>query len=142
MADKFPRRTKATIVAKALSLNLPSAKLWQPEEDKVLKKHFEVYSNQDLEKLLPKRSWVAIMAQGERLGLSRKRDKPRLGVNENYFKKWSANMSYLLGFTIADGCIIQGTYKGYSDSLKFGVQLKDRSILEKIRSELRSEHKL
>lgn len=51
-------------------------------------------------------------------------------------------MAYVLGFILADGCIIRGSYKGYSDSLKFGVQLKDRDILEKIKLELKAEHKL
>jgi len=142
LINKFPKRTKATIVAKALSLNLPSAKLWQQGEDEILKKHFRNCAKEDLTRFLPKRSWAAIMAQGERLGLKRKRDKPRLKVDEDYFKKWSKNMSYLLGFILADGCIIQGTYNGYSDSLKFGVQLRDRDIIEKIKSELRAEHKL
>lgn len=140
--DKFPNRNTDTIVAKALSLGLPSAKTWQPEEDKILKKYFAEATSDELSRLLPKRTWKAIMAQGERLGLKRKRDKPRLTVNENYFKHWSSNMAYILGFILADGCIIKGTYKGYSDSLKFGVQLSDRDILEKIKKELQAEHKL
>ena len=41
LARYFPWRNKATIVAKAKSLNLPSAKLWQPEEDEILKLCFE-----------------------------------------------------------------------------------------------------
>jgi|SRR3989338_248031 len=139
---RFPRRNKSTIVAKALSLGLSSAKLWQDKENRILKSYFELKPKEDILKLLPKRSWKAVVAQGERLGLKRKRDKPRLKVNENYFKKWSANMSYVLGFILADGCIIKGTYKGYSDSLKFGVQLKDRDVLEKIKSELGAKHKL
>lgn len=142
LAHRFPRRTKETIVAKALSLNLPSAKLWQPNENKIIKNCFYSVPRGDLAQMLPRRSWLAIMAQGERLGIKRKRDKPRLRVDENYFKKWSANMSYLLGFILADGCIIQGTYRGYSDSLKFGVQSRDKDILEKIKSELKAEHKL
>ncbi len=142
LIDKFPRRTKPTIVAKAMSLNLPSAKLWQPNENKIIKDCFYSVPKETLLQMLSGRSWLAIMAQGERLGIKRKRDKPRIRVNENYFKKWSANMSYLLGFILADGCIIQGTYKGYSDSLKFGVQFRDQDVLEKIKSELKSEHKL
>ena len=142
LIDRFPKRTKPTIVAKAMSLNLPSAKLWQPNENKIIINYFYSVPEKTLTQMLPGRSWLAIMAQGERLGIKRKRDKPRIRVNVDYFKKWSANMSYLLGFILADGCIIQGTYKGYSDSLKFGVQSKDRDILEKIKSELKSEHKL
>jgi len=40
LAKMFPNRTKATIVAKALSLDLPSAKLWQLEENDILYKNF------------------------------------------------------------------------------------------------------
>ncbi len=142
LIEKFPNRNKATIVIKALSLSLSSAKLWQSKEDGILKRHFNDESVEKLLTLLPHRSWKAIIARGERLGLSRKRDKPRLRVNEEYFKSWSNNMAYVLGFILADGCIIKGTYKGYSDSLKFGVQLSDIDILEKIKKELKAEHKI
>lgn len=142
LATKFPYRTKATIVAKALNLGLPSAKLWQPEENTILKNLFSTTSKEELLKLLPKRSWLAIMAHGERLGLKRYVNKPKLRVNENYFKEWTVNMAYILGFILADGCIIKGTYKGYSDSLKLGVQLCDIDILEKIKKELNSGHKI
>lgn len=140
LAKFFPWRNKATIVAKAKSLNLPSAKLWQSEEDNILKLCFVKDTKKNLLKLLPKRSWLAIMARGERLGLKRERRRPRRAVNETYFKKWTASMAYVLGFMLADGCIIKGSYEGYSDSLKFGVQLCDVDILNKIKMELRSEH--
>ncbi|PIU99063.1 hypothetical protein COS59_01765 [Candidatus Wolfebacteria bacterium CG03_land_8_20_14_0_80_36_15] len=142
LTEIFPNRTKTTIVAKALNLDLPSAKLWQPEENNILRKHFTEASMEELTKLLPKRSKLAIWAQGERLALKRKTDKPRLKVNEDYFKKWSPNMAYILGFILADGCIIRGTYKGYSDALKFGVQKRDIDVLEKIKKELSAEHKI
>src|SRR3989344_2488202 len=142
MAKIFPNRTKATIVAKAMSLELPSAKLWQPNENKILKKHFCELCIAKLQKLLPRRSKIAIWAQGERLGLKQNRNHSRLAVNENYFKKWSANMAYILGYILSDGCIGEGTYKGYSDALKFGVQKRDTDILEKIKKELSSKHKI
>jgi len=142
LARMFPKRTKATIVAKAMSLELPSAKLWQPAEDRILKKYFCKLRIEELLKLLPKRSKTAIWAQGERLGLKQNRNHSRLAVNENYFKRWSSNMAYMLGFILADGCIIEGTYRGYSDSLKFGVQKRDVDILEKIKKELSSSHKI
>lgn len=138
----FPERNKKTIVAKALSLGLPSAKLWQPKENKILKKYFCSKRIEKLLELLPKRSKTAIWAQGERLGLKQNKNHSRLNINENYFKKWSHNMAYVLGFILSDGCIVQGTYKGYSDSLKFGVQKRDTDILEKIKKELASEHKI
>lgn len=142
LVEYFPDRNRETIVVKALSLGLLSAKLWQVEENKILKKYFANSTQEEILKLLPKRSWPAIMAQGERLGLKRKTDKPRLTVNEDYFQHWSSNMAYILGFILADGCIIKGTYPGYSDSLKFGVQIGDKDILEKIKKELKALHKI
>ncbi|MDO8530425.1 MAG: hypothetical protein Q7S10_03425 [bacterium] len=142
LAAMFPERTKATIAVKALSLGLPSAKLWQPEENKILREYFSKYPVQELLKLLPRRSKTAIWAQGERLGLKQNRNHPKLAVNEHYFKKWSPEMAYILGFILADGCIIEGTYKGYSEALKLGVNKKDIDILEKIKHQLSSAHKI
>lgn len=140
LAKHFPWRNKATITAKAKSLGLPSAKLWQLKEDETLQTYFKEGGKGNLLKLLPVRSWLAIMARGERLGLKRERHKPRRAVDETYFKNWTANMAYALGFILADGCIIQGSYRGYSDSLKFGVQVGDIDILKKIKKELKSGH--
>ncbi len=142
LVKMFPERNKATIAVKALSLKLPSAKLWQPKENKILYKYFSELTVGELLKLLPRRSKTAIWAQGERLGLKQNRNKPRLSVNENYFEKWSSDMAYILGFTLADGCIIEGTYKGYSGALKYGVHKKDVDILEKIKQKLESDHKI
>lgn len=142
LAKMFPERNKATIVAKAQNLNLLSAKLWHPEENKILKKYFYLTRVERLVMLLPKRSRTAIWAQGERLGLRQNRNKCRLAVNENYFKKWSPDMAYILGFILADGCIVKGTYEGYSDSLKFGVNKRDVDVLEKIKRALDSKHKI
>ncbi len=142
LVDKFPGRTRATIVAKAFSLSLLSPKIWQENENNIIKNLFENEPKENLLKLLPGRSWSAILAQGERLGLRRKTNKPRLQINENYFDNWSSNSAYILGFVLADGCIVKGTYNGYSDMLKFGVNIRDLDILEKIKSELNSDHKI
>jgi hypothetical protein len=142
LIELFPTRTKATIVAKARSLNLPSAKLWHPREDEILIKHFSEVREKELLELLPRRSWKAVLAKGERLGLKRMLYSPTLRVDENYFKKWSSNMAYILGFILSDGCIVKSKRKGHSDSLKFGLHFKDADILKKIKRELKSEHKI
>lgn len=61
-------------------------------------------------------------------------------INEEYFNVWSNKMAYILGFTIADGCVL---YKGYSNtfnghgySLRYHIHTKDKEILEFIKSEL------
>ncbi|MDP3093170.1 MAG: LAGLIDADG family homing endonuclease [bacterium] len=142
LAKMFPNRTKATIAVKAFSLGLPSAKLWQSEENDILYKDFAEASEEKLLKLLPKRSWSAILAQGERIGLKRKIDGPKLRVNEDYFKKWSSNMAYILGFIFADGSIIKVTHNGCSDRLSFGQSRKDIDILRKIKQKFSAEQTL
>jgi len=65
----------------------------------------------------------------------------KYGVNENYFKKWSCNMSYVLGLWFADGCMVRNTFR-------IGLNKKDVDLLMDISSEmdfagkLRSEREL
>ncbi|OLS38075.1 hypothetical protein BTR22_06115 [Alkalihalophilus pseudofirmus] len=56
-------------------------------------------------------------------------------LNEDYFKHWSDKMAYLLGFFVADGMV--------SEQMQtIGFAQKERSILEEIRTELNSTHKI
>ena len=96
LVGRFPKRTKPTIVAKAMSLNLPSAKLWQPNENKIIRNYFYSVSEEDLIQMLPKRSWLAIMAQGERLGIKRKMIQKALAGDNTMLIWLSKNM---LGFS-------------------------------------------
>jgi len=138
----FPGRNKGTITAKALTLGLKSAKLWQPEENYILRQHFSEKPLEKIIQLLPRRSRLAILAQGERLNLKRNVRRPKLKVNENYFKKWSEKMAYILGFIFSDGNITRTTHNGYSDKLAFGLHKKDIDILKKIKRELSAEQRL
>ena len=142
LIDFFPERNKGTIVAKAMDLRLKSAKLWQPKENHVLRQYFSEKPPEELKKLLPKRSKLAILAQGERLKLKRNIRKPRFNINENYFKKWSESMAYVLGFIFSDGNITETIRNGYSDKLAIGLHKKDIDILKKIKRELSAEQKL
>lgn len=55
----------------------------------------------------------------------------------DYFKTWSSNMAYILGFISADGCIAKN-----KNTLVISLQTKDREILEKIKQELEYEGQL
>ncbi|MDP2789444.1 MAG: LAGLIDADG family homing endonuclease [bacterium] len=57
-------------------------------------------------------------------------------VNKNFFKKWSPEMAYVLGFIFADGNIIYTKRATWFWSL----QINDREILEKIKTTLNSSH--
>nr|WP_226674698.1 LAGLIDADG family homing endonuclease [Rossellomorea aquimaris] len=61
--------------------------------------------------------------------------KRKYRVNEDYFKIWSNNMAYLLGFFAADGYI-----SSRNQTVCFSQ--KDPDILEQIREELQSNHPL
>ena len=60
LAEEFPGRSRNCIVVKTLELGIPSAKIWQPEEDKILRDNFVDSPRAFLQKLLFKRSWAAI----------------------------------------------------------------------------------
>jgi len=58
--------------------------------------------------------------------------------NENFFKKWSPEMAYILGFFTADGSMIRN--KRGAHFIEF--QITDKDLLEKIRILLGSNHKI
>ncbi|MGR3764416.1 LAGLIDADG family homing endonuclease [Rossellomorea sp. NS-SX7] len=59
--------------------------------------------------------------------------KRKYEVNEHYFKTWSNNMAYILGFFAADGCVNK-------DLSSISFSQKSIEILEKIKIELQSNH--
>ncbi|MCA1053854.1 hypothetical protein LCM10_02555 [Rossellomorea aquimaris] len=59
--------------------------------------------------------------------------KRKYDVNEHYFKTWSNNMAYILGFFAADGCINR-------DLSSVSFSQKDIEILKQIKIELNSNH--
>ncbi|MCG1020843.1 endonuclease [Sutcliffiella horikoshii] len=59
--------------------------------------------------------------------------KRKYQINEDYFKYWSPNMAYILGFFLADGVI-----SGEMQTVSFAQ--KEIEILEQIRDEMESNH--
>ena len=58
--------------------------------------------------------------------------------NENFFKKWSPEMAYVLGFFTADGNMIKN--KRGAHFIEF--QIADKDLLEKIKKAFNSNHKI
>ncbi|WP_449540146.1 LAGLIDADG family homing endonuclease [Ferdinandcohnia sp. Marseille-Q9671] len=61
--------------------------------------------------------------------------KRQYSLNENYFKEWSNNMAYILGFILADGCI-----SGETQTVT--ISPKEPEILDKIKKEVGSNQPL
>lgn len=59
--------------------------------------------------------------------------KRKYTVNEDYFKTWSNNMAYILGFFAADGMVAR-------DSQLISFSQKEKYILEDIKREFGSDH--
>lgn len=78
-------------------------------------------------------SWV------DWLGTNNRRQKERkYKVNDNYFKTWSSNMAYILGFWFADGNIS----KNESFIFNISQHKKDKYLLEAILKEMGSNYPL
>ncbi len=59
-------------------------------------------------------------------------------INKDFFKFWSNNMAYILGFMFADGGIVKNNRGAYY----FSLYSSDKKLLEEIRNKMSSEHKI
>ena len=62
-------------------------------------------------------------------------------VNENFFKTWSCEMAYILGYIIADGNVAWNPVRGYN-TLTITAAAKDKQHLEKVRKIIQSTKSL
>lgn len=73
---------------------------------------------------------IAIGKKAKELGLFKKyRKSPSYETDRNYFCNWSSNMSYILGYIMADGCINKNT-------LVLNCKNDDIELLEFIKSQI------
>jgi intein-encoded DNA endonuclease-like protein len=59
-------------------------------------------------------------------------------VNKDFFKKWSPDMAYVLGFFAADGSITLNSRGGQY----WTIEIQDKELLEEIREIIQSGHKV
>lgn len=65
----------------------------------------------------------------------------RVTFNQQFFKKWTPSMAYVLGFIFADGAIEDVQKSSRTCYLSIGLAEKDLDHLEKIRDVMGSNHK-
>src|SRR5262245_57400515 len=63
----------------------------------------------------------------------------RYKFNKDFFKNWTSEMAYVLGFMYADGNI---THSVSSRTQYISFDSNDRDILEKIKAVMSSDHKI
>jgi hypothetical protein len=88
-------------------------------------------------KVYRNKGWISFghwLGTGNSRGCSRK-----YSVNENFFKKWSSDMAYILGFWFADGCIRN---RRGSKTFTITQHKNDKYILEKFLQKMESNHPL
>src|SRR6185436_16513312 len=59
-------------------------------------------------------------------------------VNKNFFKKWTPDMAYILGFFAADGTMTVNKNGGNY----WVIEIQDKGLIENIREIIKSEHKI
>jgi len=106
-------------------------KRWQKSEVEYLKNNYKTTSIEEISNNL-KRSVDSIRIKSSKLHISK---MPT--YNENFFKEWSEEMSYILGYWFADGCIGK-----YNNSYRFSIGSNDLDIINKIQKCMESTHKI
>lgn len=99
-------------------------------DEKFIVENYHRLPTKDIAKLLNVKPYL-INRRAVVLGLGH---KEKYTYNIDYFKNWSHDMAYILGFIFADGCIKFGARN--SCTLSFGNKTEDKSVLEFISSKL------
>ncbi len=108
---------------------------WTNKEIKILKQNYS--NNQNVYSLFSNRSTLSINHKASRLGLKRDVRKNKYKINHNFFKKWSSEMAYILGFLFSDGNV-----SSKLSNFNLHLSSKDYKILKIIRKKMDSNHPL
>jgi len=62
-------------------------------------------------------------------------------IDENFFKTWDSNMAYVLGYIVADGCVLVDSARK-RNPYTLNITSRDKDHLVKISKALGSDHKI
>jgi len=119
---------------KKFNLTNPSEK-WDLVEIELLKKEYPI--NPRIYDAFPGRTNSAINHKASRLGVTRHIPIRKYSVNSHFFKIWSTEMAYVLGWFYSDGCVASAT-----NCCSIHLHVKDQYILEKMQRVMDSTHPL
>jgi hypothetical protein len=117
---------------------------WTKEEEGILKKHYTTLSKEEIMKLLPNRTWKAIIRKAHLLRcIGRPRNQKIRGynayktINVNFFKQIGESQAYVFGRLITDG-----SWRLRKTGGEVRLKSIDKENLEKIRFITGSNHKI
>lgn len=122
-------------IAWVLGVPRPTITRWFREFD-LPTKSCHRFTNQNLTSWLYKTDRLEKKKRYE--GPDRRIQQTKGNVNINFFKSWSSEMAYVLGFFAADG----GMFANSGGSKYIQFVSTDKEILEKIKRPLKSKHKI
>lgn len=105
---------------------------WTKEELTALKENYE--TDPQVYRLFPKRTISGVNHKASRRGLIKQVKKRKHSVNHDFFKTWTPEMAYVLGFFFSDGNV---SFDRKQISIHLNKQ--DYHILEKISKVMESE---
>lgn len=123
----------ATVLRKAKKLGLKNKTRVISIDEDFLIKNFTLMTRKEIAKYLGVGEHI-VYNKSKELGLIREQ---KYKYNVDFFKSWSHDMAYILGFIVGDGCIQHN--KGCNSwKLNFGQKFTDKSVVEFIASKLGS----
>lgn len=127
------------VVSKAHNLGMNkkrnSGENWNFKEDNFLIKNFE-YASKDYLLHHINRSWSSIYQRGLITHNLSRKSQDKYYINHEKLNGWNQEISYILGFVLADGHIMYKTKSRNANSLQIELAVYDIDILEKIKSYL------
>lgn len=136
-------RSKLSVERKMVRLNIKPKRMnhFEWPEDKVEyliknakeKTYFELASDLD-------KHPTSIRKKMHKLNIKPKMHPKYKMVNHDFFKTWSDDMAYILGYWFADGCIHSNGKKKYNSNFNFSISSKDLKILKKIKDIMKSTY--
>jgi len=106
---------------------------WNNNEIKLLKEGYS--TNSDIFKLFPNRTYSSITHKAFKLRLTRIKKTSKYKANLNFFKTWSSQSAYLLGWFFSDGYVTKD-----ARTCGFHISSKDIEILKIIKDCLNATH--
>lgn len=127
---------KSTLFRKMKEYNLTTKQnKWTKKENEIIRKYY--FNETKLFTLLPNRTKCSIYHRAHKMKIRRKIKPRTYTLRTDFFSKYTAESSYILGWFYSDGNVTKDLR-----TVRLHLQLSDAEILEKIKNVLESNQPL